>query len=157
MSEPAIAYPKTPARVHGMKLSALIHRLHLLHPPDPDRWKRHPNGKGWVESTAQVDRTAYVGPSAVVLERAQVLQNARIRGNTIVDGAAIVAGRVIVEGNSKVREMAVLTGDARVSGQSWIGGNAAMTTGVHKDVSLRPWTRGAIRTRNKTAESLHLS
>ena len=31
-----------------------------------ETWHKHPNGKGWVENTANVAETAYVGPKALV-------------------------------------------------------------------------------------------
>ncbi len=62
----------------------------------------HPNGGGWVASTARVDPTAFVGP------RAQVL------GNAVVSGNARIAGWAIVGGNAQVRDEAVVEDFAQV-------------------------------------------
>ena len=51
---------------------------------------KHPNGGGFVASTASVAPEAYVGPNARVLGQAKVSGNARIDDYAVVDGKAIV-------------------------------------------------------------------
>jgi len=60
----------------------------------------HPNGGGWVATTAEAAPTAYVGPNAAVLGRAKVLDHA------------------VVEDYAVVRDSAVVSDHARVSGQA---------------------------------------
>ena len=75
---------------------------------------RHPNGGGWVQSTAKVSLTAYVGPNAMVMDNAQVLDNAIIDDFGVVSGAAIVSGHARVCGQGVVRDKAKAGGYARV-------------------------------------------
>ena len=65
--------------------------------------KRHPNGGGWVESTATVAPTAYVGPNAMVLDTAQVLGNASLEGFAVVRNAARVEGHARIFGAANIR------------------------------------------------------
>ena len=69
----------------------------------------HPNGGGWVASTAKVDPTAYVAPGAMVLGNARVLNNA------------------CVEEYAVVKDNAHLSGDARVGGQVFAGGSTRLS------------------------------
>ena len=64
-----------------------------------ETWHKHPNGKGWVENTANVAETAYVGPKAVVYDYAVVCGNAKVCGSAEVYGGAVVSGDVCVSGN----------------------------------------------------------
>lgn len=91
---------------------------------------KHPNGGGFIQSTAKAASTAYVGPNAVVLGRAQIQGNARIEdyakiaGNAIVSGNAVVSGHAIikdnavVKDNAKVRDFAVMMGTSEASGNA---------------------------------------
>jgi hypothetical protein len=67
------------------------------------RGKRHPNGGGWVQSTARADDTAYVGPNAMVLDRAQVLGSASIEDFAVVRDSARVEDHARVFGASNIR------------------------------------------------------
>jgi hypothetical protein len=69
----------------------------------------HPNGGGWVASTAKVAPTAYVAPGAMVLGSARVLDNASVEEYAIV------------KGNARLR------GDAKVGGQAFIGGSTNLS------------------------------
>lgn len=73
---------------------------------------RHPNGGGWVQSTAKVAPTAYVGPNAMVLDTAQVLDKA------IIDDFGIVSGNAVVSGNARVCGQGVVKEKAKVGGYS---------------------------------------
>jgi len=75
---------------------------------------RHPNGGGWVQTTAKVAPTAYVGPNAMVLDGAQVLDNAIIDEFGVVMGTAVVSGHARVCGQGVVKDKAVAGGYARV-------------------------------------------
>jgi len=65
-------------------------------------WHRHPNGGGWVSSTANVAETAFVGPNAVVSGHARVYGGARVSGHAQVSGHARVSGNTKVFGNAQV-------------------------------------------------------
>ncbi|MDP6543175.1 MAG: DUF6055 domain-containing protein [Phycisphaerae bacterium] len=69
----------------------------------------HPNGGGWVASSAKVAATAYVGPGAMVIGQAAVLDNA------------------CVEEYAVVKNNARLSGDARVGGQAFVGGSTNLS------------------------------
>jgi len=73
---------------------------------------RHPNGGGWVQSSARVAPTAYVGPHAMVLEHARVLEHA------IVEDYAVVAGDAVVSGHARVSGQAVVKGSVKLEGYS---------------------------------------
>lgn len=83
--------------------------------------KFHPNGGGFVASTATVDLSAYVSPKAKVLGNALVKDNARI------DGCAVVKGGT-VSGNAVVKDHALVSGGI-VSGSAVIAGSAAVWNG----------------------------
>jgi len=92
--------------------------------------KRHPNGGGFVQSTAKVDSTAYVGPNAVVLGYAKVQGNARIEDYAVVKGNAVVSGNAVISGHAIVKDSAVVKDYAKVKdfavmmGTSEASGNA---------------------------------
>ncbi len=69
----------------------------------------HPNGGGWVASTAKVAKTAYVAPGAMVLDNAEVLDNASVEEYAVVRGKAR------------------LSGDARVGGQGFVEGSTSLS------------------------------
>ncbi|NLY10498.1 MAG: hypothetical protein GX020_02245 [Firmicutes bacterium] len=91
--------------------------------------RRHPNGGGFVASTATVDSTAYVGPNAIVLGRSKVLGNARVEDYAVVNNGtvrdnAVVSGRAIVTGNAIVQDNARVDGYARVWQNAVVKDNA---------------------------------
>lgn len=112
--------------------------------PDPNaKYKTvagasHPNGGGFVASTATVASTAYVGPKAVVIGNASVtgnsrvtgqavvMDNARIQGNAIIDGFAVAGGSATVTENAKVIEYAKVNNGANISGSAIIKGSASV-------------------------------
>lgn len=81
---------------------------------------RHPNGGGFVASTAKVDATAYVGPNALVLGRAKVLGSARIEDYAVVRDDATVQDRAVVRGHATVTGRATVKDDARVGNHAWL-------------------------------------
>ena len=91
---------------------------------------RHPNGGGFVASTAKVDPSVYVGPDAKVLGYATVSGNAVIDGHAVVTGSARVSGNAVVKGhavvaeNAVVKDNAIIADYAGVMGQSVISDNA---------------------------------
>jgi len=80
----------------------------------PENCKRHPNGGGWVASSAEVAASAYVGPNAIVRDRAKVLENA------VVEDQAVISQNAVVSGNARVSGQAVVAGDAKLSGYARI-------------------------------------
>lgn len=90
----------------------------------------HPNGGGFVASTASVDASVYVGKNAKVLGYATVSGNARIDGYATVTGSAKVSGNAVVTGHAVVAESAqvkdnAIIGDyAGVMGRSVVSDNA---------------------------------
>jgi len=79
----------------------------------PSGGRRHKNGGGWVQDTAQVDDTAYVGPDAMVLDRAKVLGNARVEGFAVVMDDAVLKDHAKVFGGALVNGKAVMQGYSR--------------------------------------------
>ncbi|MBT3296061.1 MAG: hypothetical protein HN383_12380 [Verrucomicrobia bacterium] len=75
---------------------------------------RHPNGGGWVQTTAKVAPTAYVGPNAMVLDGAHVLDHAIIDEFGVVMGTAVVSGHARVCGQGVVKDKATAGGYTRV-------------------------------------------
>lgn len=99
-------------------------------------WRKHPNGGGWVSSTAYVEASAHVGAKAVVYENARVTERARIYGTAIVrgdaecHGACHVHGLAIVEGHARVFDAARVLGKVRVGGTVVVGGNTLVRGSV---------------------------
>lgn len=91
---------------------------------------RHPNGGGFVASTATVDSTAWVGPQARVLETAQVLGKARI------EDFAVVKGYATVRDQACVKERARVWGSAVVRDRAVLSGHAVATRGLFSDSCL---------------------
>ncbi|HKQ74790.1 MAG TPA: DUF6055 domain-containing protein, partial [Blastocatellia bacterium] len=88
----------------------------------------HPNGGGWVASTAQVSATAFVGPRARVIGNAVVSGNARIEDWAIVGGAAQVRDSAIVEDFAQVLNGQVYE-NARVSALTLVNHGSARIHG----------------------------
>lgn len=85
-------------------------------------WSRHPNGGGWVSSTAHVDPTAFVSRASLVFENAQVRDKARLTGPVMVHDRAIVCGDAQIKNRAIIREDAVIEGKAIVQGAAVVGG-----------------------------------
>lgn len=95
------------------RVPAEIRRLQ----PDA-RWKRHPNGGGWVSHTAYVSQAAYVGPAAAVFDQARVTEYARVYGE------ARVCDQAEVSGHARVRAQAVVGGESKLGGYVTAAGAA---------------------------------
>jgi len=86
------------------------------HPAEIDG-ESHPNGGGFVASTASVAAGAYVGPDARILENANIGKNVRIEGHAIVGGDAKIMGNAIVKDHAfLVGDNTLVTGNAVVHG-----------------------------------------
>jgi hypothetical protein len=72
----------------------------------------HPNGGGWVASTAQVAESAFVGPNA------QVLGNAVVTGNARIEGYAIVTDNTRVRDNAVVKDHVIIYNNSNISGNA---------------------------------------
>ena len=90
---------------------------------------RHPNGGGWVASSARVASSAYVGELAGVFGHAQLLDEgvvtdtAWLCGDAVVAGRARVGGDAVVEGNARILGRACVTDDAYVGGDAVLDGD----------------------------------
>jgi carbonic anhydrase/acetyltransferase-like protein (isoleucine patch superfamily) len=88
----------------------------------------HPNGGGWVASTARVASTAYVGPNA------QVLRNAVISGNARIEGYAIITDDARVRDNTVVKDHVIVYGNSYISGNAVVEKTARLyNTRVNAD------------------------
>ena len=87
----------------------------------------HPNGGGFVASTARVDPTAYVGPNAKVLDTAQVRGNARVEDFAVVQNSAQVLDRAVVSGHARIRNNAQISGQAKLRDYGLAADNARVT------------------------------
>ena len=111
-------------------------------------WKKHPNGGGWVSSTAYVESSANIAGKATVFgnarvyDRARVYGTARVSGNAEIFGAAHVHGRSQVGDNAQIFDAAkilgeaVIAGNAKVGGTSVVRGNAILMLDEHYDVTI---------------------
>ncbi|MGC9471409.1 MAG: DUF6055 domain-containing protein [Bacteroidales bacterium] len=112
----------------------------------------HPNGGGWVASTAYASSTAWVGPHAQVLENARVEGTARIEGYAVVMGnatvrnSAVVKDHVLVTGNSVIENTALaektamvyhsnLKDEAVVTGSAMVKNSTLSGNAVAKDLA----------------------
>ncbi len=82
----------------------------------------HPNGGGFVASTAYAAPTAYVAQGAMVLDRARVEGEARLEGYAVIKHDAVLRDRAIISDYALVGENAQIEGDARVEGFARIWG-----------------------------------
>lgn len=95
-------------------------------------WKRHPNGGGWVSSTAYVEATAKVGTEAIVYDnarvtgRAKIYGEAKVRGDAECYGTAHVHGMAVIEGHARVCDNARVLGKVTVGGHVTVGGNTVL-------------------------------
>ncbi|MFO7858264.1 MAG: DUF6055 domain-containing protein [Ectothiorhodospiraceae bacterium] len=87
----------------------------------------HPNGGGFVASSASVAESAYVGPDAAVLGVARVEGDARIEDQAVIDEEATVRDSVVVGGNARVEGRAVVEDDAKVAGYAAVYGEAKVS------------------------------
>lgn len=91
--------------------------------------RKHENGGGIVEITAEVDPTVFVDRECVVFGFAQIRDRVRVLGRCRVSGArlpggvstlleddAIVAGNVVIEGQVLMRDKSQARGCAKLSG-----------------------------------------
>ena len=86
----------------------------------------HPNGGGFVASTATVSVNAYVGPDAQVLDQAIVADNSRIEDFAIVQHSASVAGNAIISGLAVVGENADVYGNVVITDQAKVQGGCVV-------------------------------
>ncbi len=99
-------------------------------------WHQHPNGGGWVSSTADVKETAYVGPDAVVygnakvFDYAEVYEHAQIYENAWIRGASRILGCAQVSGEAQIGGQAQVKGNARVAGHARIFGDEVVSSGA---------------------------
>lgn len=89
--------------------------------------KAHPNGGGFVASTAKVDSSVYVGKDAKVLGYATVSGNAVIDGHAIITGSANVSGNAVVNGHAVVAERATVKDNAIISDYAGVMGNSVVS------------------------------
>ncbi|MDD6279622.1 MAG: DUF6055 domain-containing protein [Oscillospiraceae bacterium] len=87
----------------------------------------HPNGGGFVASTANVDDSVYVGKNARVLGYATVSGNAVIDGYATVTGSASVSGNAVVTGNAVVAERAQIMDNAIIGDYAGVMGSAVVS------------------------------
>lgn len=131
------------------------------------RGSAHPNGGGFVASSAKVDASVYVGPDAMVLGNATVRdnavitghavvgENANVSGNAIIGDSACVTGRATVSENARILESAFICDTVSVSGNATVKGTAflyaagkmtgqAMPDGDYYDDSSRTVQAGSV-------------
>jgi carbonic anhydrase/acetyltransferase-like protein (isoleucine patch superfamily) len=94
----------------------------------------HPNGGGFVATTAFASPSAYIGPNARVLDYARVENNARIEDYAVIKHHAVVRDNALAKNYAIIGENALIREDAIVSGHARIwGGNEASGTCLIKD------------------------
>lgn len=92
-----------------------------------NRGSAHPNGGGFVSSSAKVDASVYVGPNAKVLGSATVTGNAVIDGYAVVTGNATVSGNAVVTGHAVVAERAAVKDNAIIADYAGVMGNSVVS------------------------------
>ncbi|MRG59412.1 transferase [Agromyces sp. CFH 90414] len=94
------------------------------------RYRKHPNGRGLVATTAKVDPSAFVDPTAYVDPGAEVHQHASIGPGGWVDRDAIVAERASVGVNAHVGRRAVVGRNAVLGPYVEVGEDARIQNGA---------------------------
>ena len=87
----------------------------------------HPNGGGFVASTAKVDASVYVGKNAKVLGYASVSGNSVIDDYAVVTGSAKVSDNAVVKGHAVVAENAVVKDNAVIADYAGVMGQAVIS------------------------------
>ncbi|MCM1133417.1 MAG: DUF6055 domain-containing protein [Ruminococcus flavefaciens] len=87
----------------------------------------HPNGGGFVASTAHVDDSVYVGKNAKVLGYATVSGNAVIDDYAVITGNATVSGNAVVKGHAVVAETATVKDNAIIGDSAGVMGRAVIS------------------------------
>lgn len=82
----------------------------------------HPNGGGFVASTADVEPSVYVGPHAMVLDGARVWDDARIEDYAIIRLAAVIYDSAVISDQAVIGGTTIINGNARVNGQAHVDG-----------------------------------
>ena len=90
----------------------------------------HPNGGGWVASTASVAPTAFVGTNAQVLGKAKVQGKARIEDFAIITDDAVVKDSALIRGNAIVGKKATVYGAGLVEKAARVYGGKISDHGV---------------------------
>lgn len=91
----------------------------------------HPNGGGFVASSARVDAPVYVGPNAMVLGNAVLTGNVRVEDYAIVEGDVTASDNVTISGHAVVDGGGwVLVNGQWVIGKVTLSGNAAVADGA---------------------------
>lgn len=93
--------------------------------------KPHPNGGGFVASTATVEPTVWIGPDARVLGNSRVSGQARIEDHAVVldstvTDSAVVSGYALVMGGSTVSGFAKVRGHAVIKDASTLTDDARL-------------------------------
>ena len=78
----------------------------------------HPNGGGFVATTATVHAVVYVGPDAEVCDTARIWQY----------GLGATVGQVQIYGNARIYGAATVSGNVRIYDNARVYGNAAVVT-----------------------------
>lgn len=123
--EAAARFVGSPSSRHAAEQARVPPAIRRLQPGA--RWKRHPNGGGWVSHTAYVSQSAYVGPDAAVFDQARVTEYARVYGQ------ARVCDQAELSGHARVRAQGVVGGEAKLSGYVTIAGGALVMGRVVAD------------------------
>lgn len=101
----------------------------------------HPNGGGWVASTAYASSTAWVGPHA------QVLENARVEGNARIEGYAVVTGNAMVRNSAVVKDHVLVTGNSVIENHALVEKTAMVYNSNVKDEAV---VAGSAMVKNST-------
>ena len=96
-----------------------------------EKYRRHPNGRGWVSPTAEVAPSAFVAEMAYVEPGARVGEDTWIGPGSWVDRGANIGKRVFIGTNVHIGANAQLGSGSRVGSHSKIG----------KDVQVSPLAR----------------
>jgi len=110
----------------------------------------HPNGGGWVATSAKVDATAYVGPNAAVLggqvrgsariEDYAVVWNGTVKDNAIVGGLTQLNNNMTIADNASVRS--VMAGGQSFDNGSVFNGNTILFGDLETHQRTTPVSKG---------------
>ena len=99
--------------------------------------KAHPNGGGFVASTARVDNSVYVAPNAMVLGNAVLKGNVRVEDNAVVANTVTASDNVVISGHAVVDGGGWILVDGQwkmgavnLSGNAVVGDSAVVAGGV---------------------------
>ena len=111
-----------------------------------EKYRRHPNGNGWVSGKARVQPSAFISESAYIESGAQVGRDAWIGPGSWIDHDALIGDRVFIGQNVHIGQGTVVDGGAHLGSHARIGRDVHIGSGLRLERDARVPDGTAVRT-----------